>query len=31
LVAHGGLSVEELIVPFVSVGARLRATDPPSA
>jgi hypothetical protein len=31
LVAHGGISVEELIVPFVSVGARSRATDPPSA
>jgi hypothetical protein len=31
LVAHGGISVEELIVPFVSVGARSRATDPPRA
>lgn len=31
LVAHGGISVEELIVPFVSVGARSWATDPPSA
>jgi hypothetical protein len=27
LVAHGGISVEELIVPFITVGARLRATD----
>jgi len=27
LVSHGGISVEELIVPFVAVGARLRATD----
>jgi len=27
LVAHGGISVEELIVPFITVGAHLRATD----
>ena len=27
---HGGISVEELIVPFVKVGARLRATASPS-
>jgi hypothetical protein len=27
LVAHGGISVEELIVPFITIGARSRATD----